>query len=51
MSPSVPLLKPCPNAISMVGINRETWVLNPDATTSDQIEMFKFLGECVCVCE
>ena len=45
MSPSVPLLKPCPNATSIVGTNRETWVLNSDAATPDQLEMFKFLGK------
>eukprot|EP01036_Dinobryon_divergens_P031758 gene31758-41221_t len=45
MSASLPLLKPSPNATIMVGINRDTWVLNPDATSVDQIEMFKFLGK------
>ena len=45
MSASLPLLKPSPNATIMVGINRDTWVLNPDATSVDQAEMFKFLGK------
>lgn len=29
----------------MVGINRNTWVLNPDANSTDQMEMFKFFGK------
>lgn len=45
MSASLSLLKPCPNGINIVGLNRETWVLNSDATSSEQIDMFKFLGK------
>ena len=45
MSASLPLLKPSPNATVMVGMNQDSWVLNPDATSVDQIEMFKFLGK------
>lgn len=44
-SPHVPLLKQCPNARSLVGFHQDAWVLNPDATSSDQLQMFEFLGE------
>jgi hypothetical protein len=45
MSKSVPLLVPCPNGKSIVGSNRETWILNPDSTSSEQMQMFEFLGK------
>ena len=45
MSSSLPLLKPCPNGVNIVGLNREKWVLNSDATSPEQLEMFHFLGK------
>jgi len=45
MSKALPLLRPCPNAISLTGANRETWVLNSDATTPIQLQMLVFLGK------
>lgn len=45
MSIHLPLLRPVPNAIDIHGQNRETWVLNPDATSPGQIQMFEFLGK------
>ena len=45
MSKSVPLLKLCPNGLNLTGGNRETWLLNADATTPTQLQMFSFLGK------
>jgi hypothetical protein len=42
---TLPLLIPCPNALSDTGQNRDTWLLNSNSTRKDQIEMFKFLGK------
>ena len=33
------------NNRTLFGQNRETWVLNPDATSQEQIQMFEFLGK------
>ena len=45
MSPTLPLLKPPPNLAAVYGQNRDSWVLNPDATSIEQIQMFEFLGK------
>jgi E3 ubiquitin-protein ligase HERC2 len=56
MSPTLPLLKPCPNKQGNLGFNQETYVLNPDVTLSVvqgpssetsqlHMEMFIFLGK------
>ena len=45
MSFGLPLLRPCPNFYSKRGINRDTWLLNPDADSPEQIEMFEFFGK------
>ena len=45
MSPCLPLLKPSPNGKFTTGFNRDAYVLNPDATSTDQIQMFEFLGK------
>lgn len=44
ISSSLPLLKPCPNASSVLGNNQDSWILNPDATSQEQMQMFEFLG-------
>ena len=44
MSSSLPLFVPSPNAKASVGTNRETWVINPDSTTTTQLQMFEFVG-------
>ena len=45
MSGNLPLLRPCANATYLFGQNRETWVLNSESTTLEQIQMFEFLGK------
>ncbi|XP_028516065.1 probable E3 ubiquitin-protein ligase HERC1 isoform X2 [Exaiptasia diaphana] len=40
----VPLLIHSPNATSEVGFNRDRFLLNPAATTDDDLILFKFLG-------
>jgi E3 ubiquitin-protein ligase HERC2 len=47
MSPALPLLSRSPNSVHQVGSNRETWVLNPDATSPDHLQMFAFLGKLI----
>lgn len=48
-SSSLPLLAPCPNAVSGVGENREVFVPNALATSSDArlVHMAEFLGKLV----
>lgn len=41
----LPLLIPTPNGKHAVGYNREKWVINPSATSSTCMEMYKFLGK------
>jgi hypothetical protein len=42
----LPLLKRCPNGIHDAGMNRETYILNPDCAQSPtQLEMLVFLGK------
>ena len=43
-SSSLTLLIKCPNAANGVGINRDKWIPNPNATSPLEIEMFEFLG-------
>ena len=38
-------LLPCANSTALFGQNRETFVLNPDSTSAEQIQMFEFLGK------
>ena len=46
MSPVLPLLKPCPNNEGKVGMNQDTWVLNPDCVRSNtHMEMLVFFGK------
>ena len=45
MSSALPLMRPCANSVGLIGQNRETWVLNPDSTSEEQIQMFEFLGK------
>jgi hypothetical protein len=41
----LPLLRLCPNGVNAVGTSCETMVLNPEATSPTQLEMFAFLGK------
>ena len=45
MSNTLPLLLPCANSTALFGQNRETFILNPDSTSAEQIQMFEFLGK------
>lgn len=45
MSHTLPLMKLSANASSSVGSDRDTWVLNPDANSAEQLQMFEFLGK------
>lgn len=46
LSNALPLLKPCPNNEGKVGMNQETFVINPDCVNSStQMEMLVFLGK------
>ena len=45
MSSTLPLLIAPPNLRSMYGQNRDSWVLNPDARTVEQTQMFEFFGK------
>lgn len=46
MSPILPLLKPCPNNEGKVGMNQETFILNPDCVyNNNQMEMLVFFGK------
>lgn len=40
----VPLLIPTPNAINDEGFNRDKFLLNPELTTQQHLQWFKFLG-------
>lgn len=40
----LPLLIKSPNNRSEVGVNRECYLLNPEATSPSHLEMFHFLG-------
>lgn len=52
MSTTLPLLIPSANTKSGKGDNQGSWVLNPDSTSPDQIQMFEFLGQChICCCQ
>lgn len=49
MSPILPLLRPCPNARGGVGDHQGCWLLNSEAASNDQLQMFEFLGKyCIC---
>jgi hypothetical protein len=46
MSPFLPLLKPCPNNEGKVGMNQETFLINPDCVYNNtQMEMLVFFGK------
>lgn len=46
MSPFLPLLKPCPNNEGKVGMNQETFLINPDCVFNNtQMEMLVFFGK------
>lgn len=47
MSASLPLLRQSPNAVNQAGEYRETYILNPEASTGTQLEMFCFLGKLI----
>lgn len=44
-SRTVPLLVPCPNAVAEVGDNRDTWLLNPRATSIECMRALEFVGQ------
>lgn len=44
MSPATPLFLPSPNRTNNTGLNREKFVVNPSATTAQQLKMFHFVG-------
>ena len=48
-STALPLLVRCPNGTAAVGINREKWILNPQANTKTSLAMFEFLGQLVAI--
>lgn len=41
---ALPLFIPCPNAQGALGENRDKWIPNPSADSSNQIAMFEFVG-------
>jgi len=43
-SSRVSLFLPCPNTRDGNGENRDTWIPNPQATSEDELQQFKFLG-------
>ena len=46
MSPHLPLLLPCPNNVGKVGVNQETFLVNPDCARSPvQMDMLVCLGK------
>lgn len=40
----LPLLIPCPNAVSSVGKNREKFVLCSSSSSKVELQLFKFIG-------
>jgi E3 ubiquitin-protein ligase HERC2 len=42
--PLLPLLIPCPNAVSSVGINRDKFVLRSSSNSQLNLKLFTFLG-------
>jgi len=44
-STSLSLFQQSPNGTHNIGIDREMWVPNPSAISSDQLTMYQFLGE------
>ena len=45
IKPLLPLIIPCPNAVSSLGKNQDKFVLCSSSNQKSHLEMFKFLGQ------